>query len=514
MKLSLMLIHENLRSPSGILKVPELPGPFYDGVRVLPMTPQDLNANYIYVDLHRVSKQYNPETWDAVALISTQNQTAAIHSITFQENFFSDDILNQIIDIFDRFEHWENAVKEALLDKKPLVDVLNLCRMVTRETVYVTNLSLKMIAHTTPTIMGDISAIWHYQEKYGYMPLYVVKSLLDSGELDRINSFKNAFSFPTKAFNLPYTCRNIFCDNVIRAHIFIVSIYSPPLQTNKEIADVLGRLLVGYIKDNVDFFSLNGLLHEHFFRDVISGNLVDHSLIQQQLSSINWNINGGYALFVMEKENNPSETVRILSHSMERHNFECKSFEFEDNLIVVFHVERDHYKLGRIQDLLEEFLLTHHSKGAFSKWFASFNDMKVYYHQAKVIISFCKNITNNKNLFIEEEFGLYGFIKAGLENHSAIEVCHPGIIALYEHDKQNSTEYLETLFQYLVCDRNVVKAAKTLFIHRNTMNYRMERIKLLIDFNEENPDIKSYILMSIYILKYVLKTRHPDLHLQ
>lgn len=512
MKLSLLLIYENLHSPEAILKTPVPSGPMYKGIRVLPETPKELDSKYLYVDLHQASIQYDQDVWTNISLVSVQNYAteAATNAIIIEKSCNIIDIFNQLMDIFDRFQNWENATRDALLSKQSIQDIINLCKIITPETVYITNLSLKMIAHTSPTIMSDISAIWNYQETYGYMPMNIVKALLDSGELDKIYSYKNAFTIPTTTFNLPYTCRNIFCDNVMRAHIFIVSIYSKPIQTNKEIAEILGKLLVGYVSDNVDFFSLSGQLHEHFFRDVLLGKLTDYLLIKQQLSSFSWNIDDGYLLFVMEKVDKPVETIRIFTHYLERSSYDCRSLEQDNDLIVVFHVERDFKKQHKIHDMVATQLEKLNCKGAFSKWFANFTDMKIYYQQSKVIISFCNNIPNAKNLLIEEEFGLYSFIKIGLENHNAFQVCHPGIITLYEYDKKNLTEYLETLFQYLICDRNIVKASKALFIHRNTMNYRMEKINSLIDFDEENPDIKSYVLMSIYILKYVLKMQHPD----
>lgn len=506
MNLSLQSIYENLHSITSVLKSPVLPGPFYKGVRVLPKVPACLDADFLYVDMHNVSDDYEKEGLKNISLVSTNNTTSH-DGIILQEEGSVTDIFNQLMEIFERFQHWENSIKEALLENKPLEDVLNLCRTVTPELVYVTNLSMKMLAHTSPTIMSEVSAIWRYQEKYGYMPMDIIKSLLDNKELDIINSYKRAFTFPTTTFNLPYTCRNIFCDHVMRAHIFIVSIYSKPLQTNKEIADVLGKLLVSYVKDNEEFFSTTGLFHEHFFRDILNGKLTNSILISQQLGAFGWNVNDGYHLLVMEKENISDETVRIFTHNLERKFHDCKALEQENDLIVIFHVNQNQNLPGQYYEDIEKILDKLHCQGAFSKRFSDLTEMKIYYRKTKVTISFCKTITINKNLYIDEEFGLYSFISAVLEHHNAYEICHTGIITLYEHDKQYSTNYVETLFQYLVCDRNIVKAAKALYIHRNTLNYRMERINSLIDYDEENPDVKSYMLMSIYVLKYIKKIK-------
>ena len=76
--------------------------------------------------------------------------------------------------------------------------------------------------------MDDISANWNYQIKYGYMPMNIVRKLIDTGELAYMNKTREAFTYPTETFNLPYTCKNIFHGCQLLAHLFIVGVYSPP----------------------------------------------------------------------------------------------------------------------------------------------------------------------------------------------------------------------------------------------------------------------------------------------
>lgn len=49
--------------------------------------------------------------------------------------------------------------------------------------------------------------------------------------------------------------------------------------------------------------------------------------------------------------------------------------------------------------------------------------------------------------------------------------------ALVEYDKKNSTELVETLEVYIEEDRNLNKTSEKLFIHKNTLKYRIKRIE-------------------------------------
>lgn len=60
------------------------------------------------------------------------------------------------------------------------------------------------------------------------------------------------------------------------------------------------------------------------------------------------------------------------------------------------------------------------------------------------------------------------------------------IIKLYEYDKENNDELFETLFVYIANERSYVKTSEILNLHRNTIVYRIGKIKGVIDLDLEN----------------------------
>ena len=57
---------------------------------------------------------------------------------------------------------------------------------------------------------------------------------------------------------------------------------------------------------------------------------------------------------------------------------------------------------------------------------------------------------------------------------------------LNEADKDSSSQLMDTLREYLIQDGNMMQTSKKLFIHRNTLQYRLERIKSITDFDIED----------------------------
>ncbi len=84
------------------------------------------------------------------------------------------------------------------------------------------------------------------------------------------------------------------------------------------------------------------------------------------------------------------------------------------------------------------------------------------------------------------------------------------ISPLVEYDLVNGTNYFETLQQYYFNSFNMQKTAKSLYIHRNTLTYRLQHIKELLKFNfdfEHNTDalFTLYLCVCVYKLGY-----HPN----
>ena len=67
---------------------------------------------------------------------------------------------------------------------------------------------------------------------------------------------------------------------------------------------------------------------------------------------------------------------------------------------------------------------------------------------------------------------------------------------LLKQDEENETELAETLYAYLICERNISAAADYLYIHRNTMTYRLKKIESLVNIDYDDPKERQYLIIS------------------
>ena len=83
------------------------------------------------------------------------------------------------------------------------------------------------------------------------------------------------------------------------------------------------------------------------------------------------------------------------------------------------------------------------------------------------------------------------------ENCEVDSLLHPALDIIERYDRENQTDLLRTLKVYLANERNHVRAAAELGLHRNSLAHRIRRIEELtgIDFN--NVDERFFLELSL-----------------
>jgi hypothetical protein len=79
-------------------------------------------------------------------------------------------------------------------------------------------------------------------------------------------------------------------------------------------------------------------------------------------------------------------------------------------------------------------------------------------------------------------------------------MLHPAIERLEEYDRRNGgSDLARTLYEYLRNERSLTRTARALFLHRNSLRYRLLRIGEIISADLDNPDTRMHLMLSYEI---------------
>jgi hypothetical protein len=88
------------------------------------------------------------------------------------------------------------------------------------------------------------------------------------------------------------------------------------------------------------------------------------------------------------------------------------------------------------------------------------------------------------------------------DSHSLGLFCHPALSILSRYDRENGTDLYHTLGTYLECG-SIKIAAEKLFIHRNSLNYRLARIRDLTQIDPDDCNTRFLLTMSYRIDHFI-----------
>lgn len=108
-------------------------------------------------------------------------------------------------------------------------------------------------------------------------------------------------------------------------------------------------------------------------------------------------------------------------------------------------------------------------------------DFKKSYQEAKNALAISKIATQEQKVFFYENLGIYSLIAQISNGKFLDDYTESRIGKLIKADKMQEGRLCETLETYLEHNCNANAAAEALFIHRNTMRYRMDKIKRILD---------------------------------
>ena len=87
-------------------------------------------------------------------------------------------------------------------------------------------------------------------------------------------------------------------------------------------------------------------------------------------------------------------------------------------------------------------------------------------------------------------------------NLKARQLYHPAIVTLLEYDRDNETELVKTVYEYIRNQYNVTRTAEVLYVHRTTALFRLDRIKILTGIDWENPRTRLHLAMTFELMGY------------
>ena len=175
---------------------------------------------------------------------------------------------------------------------------------------------------------------------------------------------------------------------------------------------------------------------------------------------------------------------------------------FQDNMVILADFSSKIYQRPDIPDIFHVFLTQHSLYAGYSDTFSDPYQLKRYFEQARAAVYLGQAFQDRRCLIPYEEYKLYTMFRNVRDEDLFAQYSTEAVRRVYEYDRNHATEYLDTLYHYLSNQCSVQKAAEKLYVHRNTVAYRMTRIRELFAIDFDNGYKNHMNLISCLLRRY------------
>ncbi len=228
------------------------------------------------------------------------------------------------------------------------------------------------------------------------------------------------------------------------------------------------------------------------FQGAIYQNPV-HENILLTLNQYGFPTTAEYRIIVIQ---NLKNTTRI-TFSLNRHKLKYHLFEHENRQILIYLSSQAHPPLSKIIEIL---LFCDSVTLGISNTIHSLTEIGHCYKRA--LFSLAAAMFWNIPSVNFDDLGFFQILFSSSDPKMLKDIYQNSLGRLEQFDGAHGSDYTDTLRIFLLSDCNLLETASKMHIHRNTIIYRIKKIKELLGTELDNSKIKFDLLMAFYIREY------------
>jgi sugar diacid utilization regulator len=210
-----------------------------------------------------------------------------------------------------------------------------------------------------------------------------------------------------------------------------------------------------------------------------------------------------------------TERIHQLSRFIYREisNFQFKTLVLDKNMEIAFmFVVPRHINEAIIYEQLNELFTTLQERSmegsqlliitGMGRVVSTLKDVQLSYRDAQKCIDYLQSTNKKDTILSYHQLGTHRlFLKT--ERNELKEYVEDTLGSIISYDKKNDTELIQTLKVYLDTNQNMAQSAKKLYVHTNTIKYRLKTIQQILNIDSLDGRKAFDLQLGLYILEYL-----------
>ena len=127
-------------------------------------------------------------------------------------------------------------------------------------------------------------------------------------------------------------------------------------------------------------------------------------------------------------------------------------------------------------------------------------DLEDSYEHAMVAYQLTKTAIAT-NLLVYDELGVYKVLSDLRHEDTGEAFIREVLGELIDYDEKENTDYLDILKAFFENECSIVHTAQAMYCHKNTMNYKMNKVKEILGYDIMSNENRTRIMVALYLMK-------------
>ena len=285
--------------------------------------------------------------------------------------------------------------------------------------------------------------------------------------------------------------------------------------TNSSVKTVLNKLTNLLVSRTALSDTQQYKLYHDFWHSIMDGSLDSRETVLEYMQQFPYQMHAHIACIVITYDLSELDSLQMREIDIVLKNFfkETNLFFYNSEWIILFSQSKDtsvdlDLPYDEFSLLLEQYQL---SAGICYACQLP-EQFRTLYLTASASVQLGKSLKLKpyiKKIYTYHQFNPYYVIHLCSQKFTEIYntknivyLAHPDVVRLYYYDLENKGNLLDVLFAYLSCGQNLSSASKMLYMHRNTVLNKLNKIEEFLNHKPFTEKDHFLMLLSCMIIKY------------
>lgn len=413
------------------------------------------------------------------------------------------EVFNQVMFTFQRYHDFEVRINNAISGGGDLTELCRIGSDFFRNPVYVHDNLFSVIA-SSGHVPGMLEL--EYNEKTGktYIPLWLINEFKFEKSYQHTLTLHEAGIWGIDQY--PHNMRSLFVNLYDGEHYrgrMLINEIGTSLQPGQfRAAEFLGHYMIVLMRNLEQNRNHHFHNYEETLIDLITRGKTDPRDLQIMLNILGWKLDDRFLCLKLQTQDRTLsiQSGGAITNWLTNVLKDCVDFQYQQQLCVVVNLTRTELHPLEVRQYLAPLIRDSYMYGGLSCAVAGINRLREGFIQADIALEYITQ-QDSRNWVVDFPSCALAYIsRRACQEIPGEMMAHPALIELREYDKDNGTQYYDTLRMYLICERSIPRTSGELIIHRTTLTYRLGKIQELVKLNLEDPGLRLYLQFSFHLL--------------